>query len=672
MAGLDGSKEVLLPLSASAQTTLANLARHAGAHSVLKVSPFCHVGENNDVRGWVLDMSGDAPASALPLNCTFFDGLSVVECDCTEAEALQLLTRPEETRQALGQAIHRLMSQVTEDQRATWRRCRPTENGVPPSLYSAVLGRDNQVTLCTMPDAVPLIDSEPWVPELSPEGFVGLFHHWHPVRKRLCIYMACQSYLPKACLEFADLVRDLGDSCTSWDILHSEEAQWLRHANTRNRARILALICHEMGLQCPCMLDYCNAERGRVMAVVTCETLHHDMLMLMPTASRRGAPPARKGRRGTMTMMKATYGEQQQQMSAELPPQRVIRVLNHCASGNQATIVCHMAPWEGLWLFQGEGQAHDAFTRLFMPTCTAEQQLSKTKGALMQSAQGPLASSAWPDEDEDEDEEPAGPKKRKPTQLKLGGFTLAQQQQRLRLLKCTFTSPQKVTADRLEVLHLWEHQRREASDSLYCLLQEEDGEQLLGEDAQRNQHRATTSNAMLTLMMNDAALQEDEQLLLMMSGGATTATLDELKMKPAEHAEEEETEEEILLAYKRSIAQRLSAVPKRRRKVCALLSAAFIIVGAYAFIFFWFQGQQLQESIQHQSNSIEYLVFDEHILQTMVEKGWNRTLGYTVLMPLGYGMCKEWWKHRLIQREMMEQTDIDEEAAAVGVASADV
>jgi hypothetical protein len=90
---------------------------------------------------------------------------------------------------------------------------------------------------------------------------------------------AAQTYLPKACLEFADLVRDLGDSCKAWDVLHSEEAQWLRHANSRNRARILAMVCADMGLRCPCMLDYCNAERGRVMAVVTCETLHHDMVM---------------------------------------------------------------------------------------------------------------------------------------------------------------------------------------------------------------------------------------------------------------------------------------------------------------------------------------------------------------------------------------------------------
>ena len=42
-------------------------------------------------------------------------------------------------------------------------------------------------------------------------------------------------------------------------------------------------------------------------------------------------------------------------------------------------------------------------------------------------------------------------------------------------------------------------------------------------------------------------------------------------------------------------------------------------------------------------------MFDEHILQSMVEKGWNRTQGHTVLMPLAYGMCREWWRHKLIQ-----------------------
>ena len=510
MAGLDGSKEVLLPLSANAQNTLVNLARQSACQS-LKVSPFCHVGDNSDVRGWVLDMSGETPASVTPLNCSLFDGVSIVECDCTEAEALQRLTKPEQTRAELGMAIHSIMSQVTEDRRATWRRCRPTENGVPPSLYSAILGRDNKVTLCTTPDAIPLMDSEPWMPELSPEGFIGLFHQWHPVRKRLCLYMACQSYLPKACLEFADLVRDLGDSCTTWDVLHSEEAQWLRQACARNRARLLAMGCEAMGLRYPCMLDYCNAEQGKRMAVVQIETLHHDILML-------------PGKHQT------------------------VRLLNHCAGGHQESIICSMAPWEGLWLFRGEKNA----SKLFLPTCTPSFSYVSAH------------------------------KPKKPASMSL--------------LKCTFTSPQKVTADRMEVLHLWEHQKQEASFlQQHCLMVCEEDPQHMG-----------------------SVMDEGLSQLMMMMGSQQAQ-------------QEEEDEEEIMLAYKRSIARRMSSIPARKAQKAQERNDIYS-----------------EEEQQRLTNNKEYLVFDEHILQTMVHRGWNRSLGYTVLMPLAYGQCKDWWKHKLM------------------------
>jgi hypothetical protein len=556
MAGLDGSREVLLPLSTSAQSTLTNLARHA--NGVLRVSPFCHVGEHNEVKGWVLDMPGDAPACALPLNCTFFDGVSVVECECTEAEALQLLTRPEETRAALGQAIHGVMSRVTEDRRATWRRCRPTENGVPPSLYSAVMGRDNQVTLCTTPDAVPLIDSEPWVPELSPEGFVGLFHHWHPVRKRLCIYMACQSYLPKACLEFADLVRDLGDACSSWDILHSEEAQWLRHACARNRARILAMVCEGMGLRCPCMLDYCNAEQGKKLAVVCSETLHHDMMQI-------GAGDKNRAKKNKA--LSASWKEEEealQVLGGVTKRLNHIRVLNHCAmSGGQGAIACSMAPWEGIWLFEC-----GAVGQLFMPTCTAQQEqelLALPHHARVGVRQGV----------------PSAPHETR---------------------RCTFTNPQKVTADRLEVLHVWEHQKQEASFlqqhclRLLCEAEEKEGMQ--------HPHAEEEARLMRLMMTQPYGRHEKEE---------------------EDHPQDDE---ELTVAYKRSIAKRLSRGVKTKEQ-----DEEEARVGER-----WHGGRKEQRVTQ-------FLVFDEHILQCMVDKGWNRTHGYTVLMPLAYGQCKEWWKH---------------------------
>jgi hypothetical protein len=429
VAGLDGDCEhVLLPLSQNAKGTLLAIARQA-PDSVLRISPFCFENPEgaHEVQGWDLHLPSSTPASMLPLNCCLFDGLSLVECCCEESEVLRLLTQPEDTRARLGEAIHSIMEQVTEAQRATWRRCRPTENGVPSSLCSAFMGRDNQITLCSTPDgSVPLIDSEPWVPELSPEGFVGLYHHWHPTRKRLCLYAVCQAYLPKACLEFADLVRDLGDTCSAYDVMHSEELQWLRQACARNRARLLAKACDAMGLRCPVMLDYCNAHPRERMAVVATESLHHD---IQPIGTNK------------------------------------VRVLNYCASTGKAAngILCSMAPWEGVWVFHGTKCHHAPFGAQY--------------GSLMLPTTAPQVH--------------CDAHKAHPT--------------------LTFTSPH-TTIDRMEVLHLWDHQRAKHPHALSPFIEE--------------------------------------------GASTTTPPLLSLAMMPSET---EAADPEVQAAYKRSIAKRLAA-----------------------------------------------------------------------------------------------------------------
>lgn len=332
------------------------------------VSPFCHEQQEgaHEVRGWCLDTPGHAPGSALPINCSLFDGLTIVRCDCCDSEILELLSNSEDTRRRLGAAIDRIMqtSLVDDDMRASWKRCRPTANGIPRSLCSAAIVTESsvkkggQVSFFNSEDCVPLIDSEPWKPELSPEGFLGLYHHWNyeesrsPLyhghsQGRSCkgpsLYMVCQSYLPKACLEFADMVRDLGDACTASEIYHSEEAFWLRQACSRNRRRLIALVCHEMGIKCPLMLDYnaCKADVAPILlAMPSIETLHHDMQCL--SSRSLGAGEA-----------------------------EVIRILNFCSSGPNAS--CVMAPWDGLWVFHGGGgHAGGALGSTFSPTITPQ------------------------------------------------------------------------------------------------------------------------------------------------------------------------------------------------------------------------------------------------------------------------------------------------------------
>ena len=340
--------DTLLPLSAAAVSTLQEIARmHPG--NELRPSLFCHetAGQLRELRGWVLDLHASAKASVLPVPYNLFHGVSVALCEADERTILRLMQEPEDTRLRLGRALDAVMGRhhdrrrsreaaADEEEggclRASWQRCRPTDAlGVPQSLHGATRDRDGQIVF--VPDAGPIVDGAPWHPELSPDGFVGLYFRWHEGQAReskLCLYMACQSYLPKACLEFADMVHRIEDACSVGCVSLSEELQWLRNACARNRARLIAEVCEAMGIRVPAVDDYCACRGGPPvsMALVAAETLHHDLRFVSPAAGR--------GKRGAADMDR-------------------VRLLNYCAEANAAFngSVCAMAPWNGLWVFRG-------------------------------------------------------------------------------------------------------------------------------------------------------------------------------------------------------------------------------------------------------------------------------------------------------------------------------
>ena len=181
-----------------------------------------------------------------------------------------------------------------------------------------------------------MIDGDAWAPELSPDGFFGLFFRWHEGESRLHLYAACQSYLPKACLDFSTLVHCAVDdeTCSADMVCLSEEAQWLRAACERNRARIIAEVCASAGVRVPTVQDYRSADpRGTPIALLTTETLHHDLSFV---ASPAGG---------------------------------VVRVLNYCADARTAFngSVCVMSPWEGLWVFRGASGRDDGGNLFGLP-----------------------------------------------------------------------------------------------------------------------------------------------------------------------------------------------------------------------------------------------------------------------------------------------------------------
>ena len=117
---------------------------------------------------------------------------------------------PAPLRKALGEVVTLIRARAVETpaRRATWARCRPSPGifgrsiahplaglwtdpqigGHLPTLLEATQARDGSIQYTPNADDVPVIDSETWIPELSSNGFVGIFHHHHVVWLQMCCW----------------------------------------------------------------------------------------------------------------------------------------------------------------------------------------------------------------------------------------------------------------------------------------------------------------------------------------------------------------------------------------------------------------------------------------------------------------------------------------------------
>lgn len=321
----------LLPMSKHGYDTLQSMSSCDDMECSIRTSPFCHETSDTkkEVRGWILDMPMDAPGSKIPIVENMFHGVSIALCEMSEHEILHLIQDVDKTRQTLASAIEAIMANHHKG-KASWARCKPCtlSGGFPKSLMQAFKSKDGKIIFeqdSTNVYESPIIDSEDWDAELSPDGFVGFYHMWTQTRdgNKLLLYCVCQSYLTKACHEFCEMLYKVGDSCSASCVCLSEEAQWLRNACSRNRARIIAKVCELMNIHVPHIHDYHAASRDKFdVAMLTNETLHHDMYISKDIA-----------------------GSSNQK----------VRILNYCAETRRCFngISCVMAPTEGVWIFQG-------------------------------------------------------------------------------------------------------------------------------------------------------------------------------------------------------------------------------------------------------------------------------------------------------------------------------
>jgi len=367
------------------------------SHKVtLKASPFCHESHHTnspliqrELRGWVLDAPCESPVSSLPIPTNLFHGVSIAMCEASEEQILNLMQNISDTKQRLGNIIDKVimlnaLHPASSNLKCSWARCRPSIFGGHPTSLHHVFKDKKDGTLDFLyvgedgsQQATPIIDSEEWIPELSPDGFVGFYHRWQNTTQgnRLCLYCVCQSYLPDACREFADTVYKLGSSCSSGCVALSEEAQWLRSVCSRNRARVIARVCKGMGIRVPVVRDYCSVNGGRycptmsvvdgqdspqeeLVAVITNETLHHDIAWVVVNSATKKTLSKKIANATNGPILDTKTANTKQYLNEE---SAMVRLLNYCCETRTAFngVACVMAPWEGMWIFEGLNPVQD-------------------------------------------------------------------------------------------------------------------------------------------------------------------------------------------------------------------------------------------------------------------------------------------------------------------------
>jgi len=120
---------------------------------------------------------------------------------------------------------------------------------------------------------------------------------------------------------------------------------------------MIARVCKAMRIRVPVVRDYCAVNGGRsllqqqdseeeLVAVITNETLHHDVCPIVVDFAT-----------------KKTLSKKIAHQGCHFEPRELamVRLLNYCCETRTAFngVACVMAPWEGLWIFEGINPIQD-------------------------------------------------------------------------------------------------------------------------------------------------------------------------------------------------------------------------------------------------------------------------------------------------------------------------
>ena len=288
--------------------------------ATLLIMPTHHISLQGDMMGFKYECSAHCTGDVLPIVRTMFFGHTAVECLDDDASIMRLMSDPEGNRERMKA----FMARLKQDEAPADLDCIP-DNATALTSTGILQATDLRS-----------VDCKPWRPE-SPET-IGFYHAYirgynRDVRTHK-LFIVCSGGCAKASDQFCNLLIDMGERCTTGEVVDSEETWWLRKACQRARNRLIKMLADEFGVRVPSVED----------------VLAHPVLGEGCETPRMGGV----ARGGKPVLMAVPTTDTIEHDLARNDPSSVI-VMNSAVDTTKVTngILCRMHPSEGYWLFRG-------------------------------------------------------------------------------------------------------------------------------------------------------------------------------------------------------------------------------------------------------------------------------------------------------------------------------
>ena len=297
------TKFSLFPLSADEEFTCKSIL--LAENSQVTVMPTHHINEFGNFMGFRYICDPYMNANTLPIVRNMFHGTTMIQCDVTEDQILNLMLSAKQNKETMLDFL------------------KDIDDNCIPARLDCIPENSEALTKHGTMQAVGLrtVDSKHWTPEVPDR--IGIYHAYikgynRDVRTHR-LFIICSGGLNKACDEFCNLMIDVGKFWTANDVLISEEVWWLRKACQRARCRLIKQLADKFKLNVSHIEDI-QSYRLSQMVIPTTDTLEHDI---------------------------CAYSNNR------------IAVYNACVdtTRNMNGMLCNMHPSEGVWLFKGAHKA---------------------------------------------------------------------------------------------------------------------------------------------------------------------------------------------------------------------------------------------------------------------------------------------------------------------------